>query len=117
MQTAVSTQGSTFPVFWMIEEGVFKVRSKSHPALAHTLRRDPAGALSCTCPATRKCWHVKLIEQTLCEETPKPMDLPKPVVDPDDDCGDLWADEPEAEPAPRPITFEGLDTAQNRMVF
>lgn len=82
------TTATASPAIREISTGVWKAQSKSHPNAAHTVRRGAEG-FSCTCPATRKCWHIKEIEAM---SKPEPTFIP--VSDPVDDDPFAGMDEP-----------------------
>lgn len=54
------------PAFSEIEPGAYRVQSKSHLALSHTVRVTASG-LKCSCPAGRhpSCWHRRYVQSFL----------------------------------------------------
>lgn len=69
------TTATATPAVRKLNATSWKVQSKSHPEASHTVRRHWDGQLLCSCPATRKCWHIKEIE-AMSSPAPEPTFIP-----------------------------------------
>ena len=52
-------------VIYIPPETEWEVKSKTNPDVTYLVSMDPNGRLTCNCPATRECWHIKFIKTML----------------------------------------------------
>lgn len=115
-----------------IADDAWKVQSRTHAGLSHTVRRTDFGGIACNCQAGgrgNRCWHIQAVnayhsaqlaqmdarfdemfpeEETMTRAEQMAEKCAVPVIDPADD-GDLWMNEPPTPVQFAPHSFIGSD--------